>query len=73
MDRANNLASEEDLIRIHSPGYVSTLEAGVLSVMASHNSWQGTRPYGHKYLLTTILKEHMGFDGFVVGDWNSHG
>ena len=42
VDRANNLASEEDLIRIHSPGYVSTLEAGVLSVMASHNSWQGT-------------------------------
>lgn len=73
VDRANNLASEEDLIRIHSPGYVATLEAGVLSVMASHNSWQGTRLHGHKYLLTTILKEHMGFDGFVVGDWNSHG
>jgi beta-glucosidase len=73
VDRADNLATEEDLIRIHSPGYVSTLEAGVLSVMASHNSWQGTRLHGHHYLLTTILKEHMGFDGFVVGDWNSHG
>lgn len=73
VDRANNLSSEEDLIRIHSPGYVSTLEAGVLSVMASHNSWLGTRLHGHQYLLTTILKERMGFDGFVVGDWNSHG
>ncbi|MEY4590239.1 MAG: hypothetical protein RL497_2315 [Pseudomonadota bacterium] len=73
VDRANNTASEEDLIRIHGPGYVSTIEAGVLSVMASHNSWQGTRLHGHHYLLTSILKERMGFDGFVVGDWNSHG
>jgi len=24
-------------------------------------------------MLTTILKEKMGFDGFVVGDWNGHG
>jgi beta-glucosidase len=28
---------------------------------------------GNKSLLTGVLKERMGFDGFVVGDWNSHG
>jgi beta-glucosidase len=28
---------------------------------------------GNKSLLTDVLKRRMGFDGFVVGDWNSHG
>src|SRR4029453_19064165 len=32
-DRANNCASEADLIRLHAPGYVSALEAGVQTVM----------------------------------------
>lgn len=41
--------------------------------MASFNSWHGEKLHGHKYLLTDVLKEQMGFDGFVVGDWNGHG
>jgi beta-glucosidase len=40
--------------------------------MASFNSWQGDRMHGHQYLLTDILKNRMGFDGLVVGDWNGH-
>ncbi|HEY7773985.1 MAG TPA: glycoside hydrolase family 3 N-terminal domain-containing protein [Marinagarivorans sp.] len=72
VDRADNLSTEQELIDIHSPGYFTAIEAGVLSIMASHSSWQGTRMHGHKYLLTDILKDRLGFDGFVVGDWNSH-
>jgi beta-glucosidase len=72
VDRANTLASEPDLIRLHAPGYFAAIEAGVLSIMASHSSWQGTRMHGHQYLLTDVLKNRLGFDGFVVGDWNSH-
>jgi beta-glucosidase len=44
----------------------------VQTVMASFNSWQGERMHGNQYLLTDILKNHMGFDGLVVGDWNGH-
>ncbi len=73
VDRANNLDSEKDLVAIHAQSYVSAIEAGVLTIMASHNSWQGTRLHGHHYLLTDVLKGRMGFDGFIVGDWNSHG
>ena len=29
--------------------------------------------HGDRDLLTDALKERMGFDGFVVGDWNAHG
>jgi len=72
-DQGNNIASESDLFRLHAQGYVGGLTAGAQSVMASFNSWHGKKLHGHKYLLTDVLKDKMGFDGFVVGDWNGHG
>ncbi|MDO3386127.1 glycoside hydrolase family 3 N-terminal domain-containing protein [Gilvimarinus sp. SDUM040013] len=73
IDRGDCMDNEEDLCRIHGAGYISAIEAGVQSVMASFNSWHGEKLHGHKHLLTTVLKESMGFDGLVVGDWNGHG
>lgn len=73
IDRGDNFSSEAELIRSHAYPYFAAIEAGVLTVMASHSSWHGTRMHGEKYLLTDILKDRLGFDGFVVGDWNSHG
>lgn len=73
IDRGNCLDDEETLCRIHAAGYYSAIEAGVQSVMASFNSWHGEHMHGHRYLLTDVLKEQMGFDGLVVGDWNGHG
>jgi beta-glucosidase len=72
-DQGNNLSSEQELFDIHGQGYVGGLEAGAQSVMASFNSWHGEKLHGNKYLITNVLKEKMGFDGFVVGDWNGHG
>lgn len=72
IDQGDNRASERDLFRIHGQGYASALEAGVRTVMVSYSSWQGLKMHGNRYLLTDILKERMGFDGFIVGDWNGH-
>ncbi|WP_171624275.1 glycoside hydrolase family 3 protein [Pseudoalteromonas caenipelagi] len=72
-DQGNNLDNEQDLFDIHAQGYVQGLGAGAQSVMASFNSWHGEKIHGNKYLLTDVLKTQMGFDGFVVGDWNGHG
>ncbi len=73
LDQGNNLASEQQLIDLHAQGYVGGLGAGAQTVMASFNSWHGEKNHGSKYLLTDVLKTRMGFDGFVVGDWNGHG
>jgi beta-glucosidase len=73
IDRGDCLADEETLFRVHAAGYYSAIEAGVQSVMASFNSWHGVHMHGHQFLLTRVLKEQMGFDGLVVGDWNGHG
>ncbi|GHF78001.1 glycoside hydrolase family 3 protein [Thalassotalea marina] len=72
-DQGDNIDSEQTLFDVHAQGYVGGLSAGAQSVMASFNSWHGEKIHGSKYLLTDVLKNRMGFDGFVVGDWNGHG
>lgn len=73
IDQGNTEVDEQTLFDVHSQGYVGGLEAGAQTVMASFNSWNGEKLHGSEYLLTDVLKEQMGFDGFVVGDWNGHG
>src|SRR5204863_6929455 len=68
-DRGDAEISEDELRRIHLPGYAAAVKAGVGSVMASYSSWNGKPMHGNRHLLTTVLKEELGFGGFVVTDW----
>lgn len=63
---------EATLVALHAQGYITAIESGTQTIMASFSSWNGLRMHGHQYLLTDVLKNHMGFDGLVVGDWNGH-
>src|ERR1700751_2212726 len=72
-DQGDSLASEADLIRLHAAGYAQAIDAGTQSIMASYNSWHGVKMHANKALMTDVLKGRMGFDGFVMGDWNAHG
>jgi len=72
VDRGATQATEAELRDIHGAGYFGAIDAGVQVVMASFSSWGGVTMHGQKYLLTDVLKNQMGFDGVVVGDWNGH-
>jgi beta-glucosidase len=71
-DQGNTIVPEEILNTVHAAGYPAAIKAGALIVMASYNSWNGVKLHANHYLLTDILKGRLGFDGFVVGDWNAH-
>jgi beta-glucosidase len=71
VDQGDAMLSEEELRRIHIPPYVEAIRANVGSVMASFSSWNGTKMHGNPYLLTTVLKEELGFKGFLVSDWGA--
>ncbi|MGB6231579.1 MAG: glycoside hydrolase family 3 N-terminal domain-containing protein [Litorimonas sp.] len=73
IDQGDVVIDETELRELHSAGYESALAAGVQTVMASFNSWDGEKMHGSRYMLTDVLKDRMGFDGFVIGDWNGHG
>lgn len=72
IDQGNAEISEEELIRIHAAGYPPAIDAGVMTVMVSYSSWQGVKNHANKSLITDVLKGQMGFDGFVISDWNAH-
>ena len=73
VDQGDALVSEKELYEVHAAGYYSAIPAGVQTVMASFSSWKGRKLHGDKELLTDVLKGQLGFNGFVVGDWNGHG
>jgi beta-glucosidase len=72
IDQGDTDINEQTLIDVHVPGYVSAIDAGVLSVMVSYSSWQHRKMHANASLLTGVLKGQLGFDGLVVGDWNGH-
>ncbi|WP_341207235.1 glycoside hydrolase family 3 N-terminal domain-containing protein [uncultured Sphingomonas sp.] len=73
VDQGDTQVDEDTLIRIHAAGYPPAIKAGVMTVMSSFSSWNGQKMHGNRSLLTDVLKGRMGFEGFVVGDWNGHG
>ncbi|HYH97651.1 exo 1,3/1,4-beta-D-glucan glucohydrolase [Hyalangium sp.] len=81
-DQGVTALSERQLRELHGRGYFTALKEGAQTVMASYSSWQNTdqgenakayKLHGSSYLLTDVLKTKMGFDGFVISDWNGHG
>ena len=79
-DQGEARVSQFDMINTHGAGYFGALEAGVQSVMASYSSWDNVaaginygKMSGARALLTGALKDKMGFDGFIVSDWNAIG
>lgn len=61
--------SKRDLIDNHLyPFEVCVKEGHALSVMASYNELEGIPNHANKWLLTDVLKDEWGFDGFVTAD-----
>ena len=73
VDQGDAKIPERELVRLHVAGYPPAIDAGILTVMASFSSWNGVKHTGNGSLLTGVLKERMGFQGFVVGDWDAQG
>ncbi|MGH8167449.1 MAG: glycoside hydrolase family 3 protein, partial [Woeseiaceae bacterium] len=72
-DQGDTIVSEADFRDIHAAGYPPAVAAGAQVVMASYNSYHGRKMHGYREMLTDVLIGRMGFDGFVIGDWNGHG
>ena len=61
--------SERSLYEIHLPPYKKAIDAGVYTIMAAHNELNGIPSHMHKGLMTDLLRNEWGFDGFYVSDW----
>lgn len=69
IDRGNALISDSLIRAKYLPPYIAAIEAGVGTVMASFNSINGLKCHANGYLFNDLLKGELGFDGFVISDW----
>jgi len=53
------------------PPYKAAVDAGAGSAMSSFNVVDGIPATGNRWLLTTVLRDMWGFQGFVVSDYTS--
>lgn len=70
IDRGDATLSEKETKELLNV-YQKVIDAGVPTVMINHGSINGVKLHQHKQLITDELKGKMGFQGFVVSDWES--
>jgi beta-glucosidase len=71
LDQGDTRVDEATLRRIHLPAYKACVNAGVATIMPSYSSWNGLKCSASKYLLTDVLKKELGFEGFLISDYNA--
>ena len=63
---------ERTLREIYLPAFETAIrKAKPWTVMCSYNKINGTYASENRWLLTDLLKDEWGFDGFVVSDWGA--
>ena len=63
--------SEIRLRQVYLPPYHAAVDAGAATIMSSFNALNGVPVTANHFLLTTILRDEWGFDGFVVSDYDA--
>ncbi|MCG8608116.1 glycoside hydrolase family 3 C-terminal domain-containing protein, partial [bacterium] len=68
-DRTPAWIPERMLREYFLPPFKATVQAGVQTVMANSSEINGIPVHSDRYLLTDLLRGELGFQGFVVSDW----
>lgn len=63
--------SERTLRDVYLPPFKAAVDEGVATFMTAFNEYDGVPASGSRYLLTDVLRDQWGFDGFVVTDYTS--
>ena len=66
---ANAVADERTLHEVYLPHFKKCIDAGAMSIMGAYNRVNGTYACENKELLTDILHDKWGFDGFSLSDF----
>lgn len=70
-ESGNVFVDDQTLHEVYVAPFDAAVKAGVSSIMCSYNRVNGTFACGNKDTLTTILRDQIGFKGFVTSDWGA--
>lgn len=68
-DRSDAWIPEHYLREYHLPPFTAAIQAGARNVMVNSALINGIPTHINKHIITDILKNELGFTGFVVSDW----
>ena len=73
-DNENTFIDDQTLHEVYVAPFDAAVKADVSSIMCSYNRLNGTFACGNERPLTKILRDEIGFKGFVTSDWGAvHG
>jgi len=70
-DQGNVIQDEETIRELHLAPYFEAVRAGVDTIMISYSSINGDKMHGSDYWINDVLKDELGFEGFIISDWNA--
>jgi len=70
-DGTSTVIDDQTLHEVYLAPFDAAIKADVSSIMCSYNRLNGTFACGNKDTLTTILRDQLGFKGFVTSDWGA--
>jgi beta-glucosidase len=68
-DRSPALIPEIMLREYFLPAFAAAVNAGAHTVMVNSSEVNGIPGHANPYILKTILRDELGFEGLVVSDW----
>ena len=69
VEEGNITLDEKTLREVHLLPFAEAIDAGARVVMVNTATWNNVLNSRNEYLLTEVLKNELGFTGFVVSDW----
>lgn len=72
-DACDSEITERKIREVFLPPFRRAAEAGCATFMTAYGSADGTPFTVHRRVLKDMLRDELGFDGFVVTDWNNTG
>ncbi|GEL94089.1 glycoside hydrolase family 3 N-terminal domain-containing protein [Cellulomonas composti] len=63
--------SDSELWNVYLPPFRAAVEAGAANVMGAYMDLNGVPASGNRWLLRDVLRDELGFEGFVVSDANA--
>ncbi len=70
-DNQNIFIDDQTLHEVYIAPFEAAVKAGVSSIMCSYNRLNGTYACGNESTLTKVLRDEIGFKGFVTSDWGA--
>jgi len=70
-DHENTFIDDQTLHEVYVAPFDAAIKADVSSIMCSYNRLNGTFACGNPDTLTKILRDELGFKGFVTSDWGA--